>query len=96
MKKTYIPAIITLTAGFVDCLVSIGKGMSNYEFVRQLIIVLVVFFIFGLFVRFLVDKGLNLLEDKIEEESEAENSESVENAESEFSSEDDSQEENLE
>lgn len=96
MKKTYIPAIITLTAGFVDCLVSIGKGMSNFEFVKQLLIVLVVFFIFGLFVRFLVDKGLNLLEDKIEENNEVEDSESMENVEMEFSSEDTSQEENLE
>ena len=38
--------------------------MTNVEFVRQLLIVLVIFFILGLLVRFLVEKGLQLLEDK--------------------------------
>ena len=64
MKKRFIPAIITLTAGLIDCLLTVGRGMTNVEFVRQLLIVLVIFFILGLLVRFLVEKGLQLLEDK--------------------------------
>ena len=64
MKKSFIPAIITLTAGLIDCLLTVGRGMTNVEFVRQLLIVLVIFFILGLLVRFLVEKGLQLLEDK--------------------------------
>lgn len=68
MDKKYIPAVITLAAGLIDCLMCIGKGMTNMEYVRQLLIVLVVFFIFGMFVRFLVDKGLGALADKEKEE----------------------------
>lgn len=64
MKKRFIPAFITLTAGLIDCLLTVGRGMTNVEFVRQLLIVLVIFFILGLLVRFLVEKGLQLLEDK--------------------------------
>lgn len=64
MKKRFIPALITLTAGLIDCLLTVGRGMTNVEFVRQLLIVLVIFFILGLLVRFLVEKGLQLLEDK--------------------------------
>ena len=64
MKKRFIPAIITLTAGLIDCLLTVGRGMTNVEFVRQLLIVLVIFFILGLLVRFLVEKGLQVLEDK--------------------------------
>ena len=64
MKKRFIPAIITLTAGLIDCLLTVGRGMTNVEFVRQLLIVLVIFFILGLLVRFLVEKGLQLLEVK--------------------------------
>lgn len=77
MKKKYIPAVITLTAGLLDCLLSIGKGMTNTEYVRQLLIVLVVFFILGLVVRTLVEKGLGVLSDKKEEVSKETNDKEI-------------------
>ena len=83
MKTNYVPAIVMLTAGFINCLISIGQGMTLFEFIRQLLIVLVVFYFLGIIIRILFDKGLKVLEDKdMENESSEEEEASPEETES--------------
>lgn len=79
MGKKNIPIIIMLLAGLVNCLLCMGRHMSNLEFVTRLLIVFVVFFLFGLLIRFLANKGIELLGDKnMEEENQQEEETSVE------------------
>jgi large-conductance mechanosensitive channel len=62
MKTKYIPAIIMLAAGLVACLVMIRSGVSNQEFIRILLIVLVLFLIIGWVVRFILEILLKKME----------------------------------
>jgi large-conductance mechanosensitive channel len=62
MKTKYIPAIIMLAAGLVACLVMIRSGVSNEEFIRILLIVLVLFLIIGWVVRFILEILLKKME----------------------------------
>ena len=45
MKTNYVPAIVMLSAGLIDCILAIGKDMSLVDFTRQLLLVLVIFLI---------------------------------------------------
>jgi hypothetical protein len=86
MKTNHIPAIIMLSAGFIVCICNIRKSVSLFEFTRQLLIVLVVFWIIGLVVKAVLDKGMAAMADKKEEdtieEGEEVTSENVENIDS--------------
>lgn len=72
MKTNYVPAIIMLLAGLVDCILAIGKNMSLVDFTRQLLLVLVIFLIIGWIARIVLDKTMKIFADKKEEENESE------------------------
>lgn len=78
MKTNFIPALIMLCAGFVDCLLAIRNRLSLREFTIELLIVLVVFYVIGIVVRFVLDKFFGTMTiDGTEEDEESE--EAVEN-----------------
>lgn len=95
MKTKGIPAIVMLAAGGVYCLLGILYQIPLMEFMVQLLIVLLVFWILGGIVRILLDKFMGEIEDKAktEEEEAEENDAEEESEESEATSE---QQEDLE
>ncbi len=70
MKRKSIPAIITLTAGFIASIAGILARMGTTRFMIMLLIVLVSFYILGNIVKFVLD-----LEFKETPKEEAEESE---------------------
>lgn len=71
MKTNYVPAIVMLLAGLIDCILAIGKDMSLVDFTRQLLLVLVIFLIIGWIARIVLDKTMKMFADKKEEEKES-------------------------
>ena len=63
MKTNYIPAIIMLSAGAVNCIIGILNHQELKEFTIQLLIVLIVFYIIGIFVKFIIDKNFQDMAD---------------------------------
>ena len=51
MKTNGVPAIIMLAAGFIDCVIAILTHMSLWNFTRQLLLVLVLFYVIGCVVK---------------------------------------------
>ena len=70
MKTKEIPAIVMLLAGGVYCLLGIYYQIPLMEFSVQLLIVLLIFWIFGGIVRMFLDKNMGEIEDKAKEEEE--------------------------
>ena len=96
MKTKEIPAMVMLLAGGVYCLLGIYYQIPLMEFSIQLLIVLLVFWVFGGIVRMFLDKYMGEFEDKTEEEEETEEGASGEETEENENSEkeeDDSKEE---
>lgn len=82
MKTKEIPAIVMLLAGGVYCLLGIYYQIPLMEFSVQLLIVLLVFWMFGGIVRMFLDKNMGEIEDKAkEEEGETEEGASEEDSE---------------
>lgn len=75
MKTNYVPALITLSAGLVDCIISFRSHLSMYDFTKQLLLVLLIFYIIGCFLQFILKKAMKAFEDKKEEVTEEENEE---------------------
>lgn len=70
MKTKEIPAIVMLLAGGVYCLLGIYYQIPLMDFSVQLLIVLLVFWMFGGIVRMFLDKNMGEIEDKAKEEEE--------------------------
>ena len=68
MKTKDIPAIVMLLAGGVYCLLGIRYQIPLMEFLVQLLIVLLIFWIFGGIVRMILDKFMGEIEDKSKSE----------------------------
>lgn len=75
MKTKEIPAFIMLTAGLINCVISIYHRVSLFEFTKRLLIVLVVFYLFGLMVKLILDINFPPVE---EEPTDEENEEGQE------------------
>ncbi len=75
MKTNYVPALIMLSAGLVDCIISFRSHLSMYEFTKQLLLVLLIFYVIGCFLQFILKKAMKAFEDKKEEVAEEENEE---------------------
>ena len=75
MKTNYLPALIMLSAGLVDCIISFRSHLSMYEFTKQLLLVLLIFYVIGCFLQFILKKAMKAFEDKKEEVAEEENEE---------------------
>ena len=56
MKTNGVPAIIMLAAGFIDCVIAILTHMSLWNFTRQLLLVLVLFYVIGCVVKMIIDR----------------------------------------
>lgn len=81
MKTNGIPAIVMLSAGFVDCVLAIYTHMSLWNFTRQLLFVLILFYIIGCVVKVILDCNFKDMEQ--EETTEDGQEEGVEEAETE-------------
>lgn len=55
MKTNAVPAVIMLTAGLIDCILSFYEHVSLFVFTRRLLIVLVIFYILGCVVKIVLD-----------------------------------------
>lgn len=55
MKTNALPAVIMLTAGLIDCVLSIYCRLSLWRFTWQLLLVLVIFYILGCVVKIILD-----------------------------------------
>lgn len=86
MKTKDIPAIVMLLAGGVYCLIGIRYQIPLMDFLVQLLIILMIFWIIGGIVRMFLDKFMGEIEDKSKSEEDEETEETdadEENAESE-------------
>ena len=98
MKTKDVPALVMLLAGGVYCLIGIRDQILLMDFLVQLLIVLMIFWIIGGIIRMVLDKFMGEIEDKSkskeDEETEEEDADE-DNAESEETEEieDDSEEE---
>lgn len=68
MKTNGIPAIVMLTAGFVDCVIAIYTHASLWNFTRQLLLVLIIFYVIGCIAKTILDRNFK---DMDQEEKEA-------------------------
>jgi hypothetical protein len=71
MKTKPIPAIITLIAGLITCLVAFYAQINQADFVRILFFVLVGFYILGVIIKVVLDKNLKEEETSAEDSGEA-------------------------
>lgn len=84
MKRNYIPAIIMLSAGLIDCIFSLYYKLDLMAFTKRLLLVLVIFYILGVVVKLIVDinfptdvKESNDLSDDSNEEENISNMENI-------------------
>ena len=75
MKTKDLPAIVMLLAGGVYCLIGIRYQIPLMDFLIQLLIVLLIFWIFGGIVRMALDKFMGEIEDKSKSEEDEETDE---------------------
>lgn len=90
MKTKSIPAIIMLVAGFVACIAGMNAHMEVADFLKMLLIVLVVFYVMGCIVKQIVDK--NFTEIKEDETTDGEETEEEEESEADEETESDEEE----
>lgn len=70
MKTKCVPAIMTLSAGLIDCIISIYCHLDSLAFLKRLLLVLILFYLIGWILQFILDIGIQKMEDKIEDEEE--------------------------
>lgn len=58
MNTNNLPALVMLTAGFVDCVIAIWTRQSLLDFTKQLLVVLIIFYILGAIVKSILDKHM--------------------------------------
>lgn len=78
MKTNHLPALIMLCAGLVDCILAIRNRLSLRDFTIELLAVLVIFYVIGIGVRFVLDKSfaamtINEIEADVSSEEAVEN-----------------------
>ncbi len=78
MNTKNIPALIMLTAGFIAAMVMILKGRDTRDYLITLILVLVIFYMLGLIVKFILDKYIKMEDEKNNEEGEESEEEPLE------------------
>ncbi len=78
MKTRFIPALIMLLAGAIDCIISIYNNYTIDKFLIQLFVVLVIFFFIGCVVKIVLESSFKVMEEENPEESDKENDEQTE------------------
>lgn len=61
MKTKTLPAIIMLLAGFIACIAGMGAHMELADFMKMLLIVLILFYLLGCVVKVIVDKNFTVM-----------------------------------
>lgn len=56
MNTKSVPAIIMLLAGFTACIAGMNAHMEVADFLKMLLIVLIVFYILGCMIEYILDK----------------------------------------
>ena len=79
MKVKCVPAIVTLSAGLVDCMISFYYHLDSFSFLKQLFIVLILFYFIGCILQWILDFGINKMEDKKENMDEKQENETNDN-----------------
>lgn len=79
MKVKCVPAIVTLSAGLVNCIVSIYYHLDTYTYLKQLLFVLILFYFIGCILQWILDFGINKMEDKKENMDEKQENETNDN-----------------
>ena len=74
MKTNGIPAIVMLAAGFIDCVIAIYTHMSLWNFTRQLLFVLILFYIIGCVVKMILDRNFKDMEEETKSEEKQDDS----------------------
>lgn len=77
MKTKAIPAVVMMIAGFVTCVLSFIQRVPTGEFLKDLLIVLILFYIFGIIIKGILDFVFNR-EKKAEEPPTDSNQEDIE------------------
>ncbi len=75
MKTKHIPALVTLLAGAVAALLMWLWKVDFFTFTRNLLIVLVIFYILGIVIKVILDHNFKDMEEKAGEEGEGETGE---------------------
>lgn len=81
MKTKPIPAIIMLTAGLVACITGIVKHIEVLQFMKMLLIVLILFYILGCVVKEVLDRNFKEMSEEETTEGAEETEETAEGAE---------------
>lgn len=94
MKTDQVPALVTLSAGAVYCVVGLSQHLSGFTFAKELLIVLIVFYAIGSIIKIILDKNFGDFgeTEETEEPEQSENEESEEKEDIDFSEKDNSQE----
>ena len=79
MKVKCVPAIVTLSAGLVNCIVSIHYHLDTYTYLKQLLFVLILFYFVRCILQCILDFGINKMEDKKENVDEKQENETNDN-----------------
>jgi flagellar biosynthesis/type III secretory pathway M-ring protein FliF/YscJ len=67
MKTNYIPAYVMLTAGVIDSIFALIHHMELIDFLKQLLLVLVIFLVIGNILKIILDIGMKQMADKEED-----------------------------
>lgn len=78
MRDRFLPALITLIAGAVICIIDIYRKASLLSSLKRLLLVLIIFYIIGLIAKAVIKKALEYRPDVSDDEvdTEAEDSDS--------------------
>ncbi|WP_051604867.1 hypothetical protein [Lachnobacterium bovis] len=72
MNTKFIPAIVMLIGGLIDCIFAIINHLNLFDFTLELLIVLIVFLVIGECVRYVLEQNLSDFADENGEESDEE------------------------
>lgn len=67
MNTKPVPALVSLTAGLVTCIINLVKHTEFQPFVLSVLIVLVAFYIFGVILKIVLDKVYQVLSNPLGE-----------------------------
>lgn len=70
MKTNYIPALVMLAAGVIDSVFALLHQMELLDYLKQLLLVLILFLLIGNILKMILDIGIKKMADKDEEQEE--------------------------
>ena len=75
MKTNAVPAVVMLTAGLIECILSIRAGVSLFVFTKRLLVVLLIFYVLGCVIQLVLDKYFKDEEEEADSEQKGEDAE---------------------